>query len=44
MPSSAADSGRLHYALVTNGATAPNATQLSAARTELSNWLTTRFS
>ncbi|WP_408997545.1 glycoside hydrolase family 5 protein [Streptomyces europaeiscabiei] len=40
----AADTGKLHYALVTNGATAPSATQLSAARTELSNWLTSEFS
>ncbi|BCL25888.1 cellulase family glycosylhydrolase [Streptomyces aurantiacus] len=34
----APDSGTLHYALVTNGATAPSAALLSAARTELSNW------
>ncbi|UUU28870.1 cellulase family glycosylhydrolase [Streptomyces sp. CA-210063] len=40
----AADSGKLHYALVTNGATAPSAAQLSAARTELSRWLASEFS
>ncbi|SEP74316.1 Cellulase (glycosyl hydrolase family 5) [Streptomyces sp. yr375] len=36
---STADSGTLHYALVTNGATAPTATLLTAARTELSAWV-----
>ncbi|MFI7296279.1 endoglycosylceramidase [Streptomyces sp. NPDC050121] len=35
---SASDSGTVHYALVTNGATAPSATLLAAARTELSAW------
>ncbi|MPY58537.1 cellulase family glycosylhydrolase [Streptomyces spongiae] len=35
----AADSGTLHYALVTNGATAPSTSLLSAARTELSSWM-----
>ncbi|WP_443046672.1 cellulase family glycosylhydrolase [Streptomyces sp. DSM 40750] len=39
----AADSGKLHYALVTNGATAPSAARLSAARTELSGWLASEF-
>ncbi|MGW4536259.1 cellulase family glycosylhydrolase [Streptomyces chartreusis] len=32
------DSGVLHYALVTNGATAPSAALLTAARSELSAW------
>ncbi|WP_260474626.1 cellulase family glycosylhydrolase [Streptomyces sp. WAC 05379] len=32
------DSGVLHYALVTNGATAPSAALLTAARSELSTW------
>ncbi|WP_435208820.1 cellulase family glycosylhydrolase [Streptomyces sp. bgisy034] len=32
------DSGVLHYALVTNGATAPSAALLNAARSELSAW------
>ncbi|MEV6590078.1 cellulase family glycosylhydrolase [Streptomyces acidicola] len=39
----AADSGTLHYALVTNGATAPSAPLLSAARTELSSWAASEF-
>ncbi|MEV0227279.1 cellulase family glycosylhydrolase [Streptomyces sp. NPDC050704] len=39
----APDSGTLHYALVTNGATAPSAALLSAARTELSNWAATKL-
>ncbi|MER5184075.1 cellulase family glycosylhydrolase [Streptomyces sp. NPDC002896] len=34
----APDSGTLHYALVTNGATAPPAALLSAARSELASW------
>ncbi|MFJ4623310.1 endoglycosylceramidase [Streptomyces sp. NPDC088812] len=34
----AADSGTVHYALVTNGATAPSASLLAAARSELSAW------
>ncbi|MER6788381.1 cellulase family glycosylhydrolase [Streptomyces sp. NPDC000658] len=34
----APDSGVLHYALVTNGATAPSAALLAAARAELSAW------
>ena len=34
----APDSGTLHYALVTNGASAPSADLLSAARSELSSW------
>jgi hypothetical protein len=33
-----ADSGALHYALVTNGASAPTAAQLNAARSELTAW------
>ncbi|WP_189844105.1 cellulase family glycosylhydrolase [Streptomyces umbrinus] len=40
----AADSGTLHYALVTNGATAPSASVLSAARSELSSWMASEFS
>ncbi|MGW3412138.1 endoglycosylceramidase [Streptomyces sp. NPDC000888] len=39
----AAGSGTLHYALVTNGATAPSAALLSAARTELASWAATTF-
>ncbi|MEU6539215.1 cellulase family glycosylhydrolase [Streptomyces sp. NPDC047000] len=39
----AADSGVLHYALVTNGATAPSATLLAAARSELAAWAAARF-
>ncbi|MER6092302.1 cellulase family glycosylhydrolase [Streptomyces bluensis] len=39
----AADSGTLHYALVTNGATAPSESLLSAARTELSSWTASEF-
>ncbi|MGW0655249.1 cellulase family glycosylhydrolase [Streptomyces umbrinus] len=39
----AADSGTLHYALVTNGATAPAAAVLSAARSELSSWMASEF-
>ncbi|MFF1674872.1 endoglycosylceramidase [Streptomyces sp. NPDC058256] len=39
----AAGSGTLHYALVTNGATAPSAALLSAARTELASWAATKF-
>ncbi|MFE9097362.1 cellulase family glycosylhydrolase [Streptomyces sp. NPDC007264] len=35
--------GALHYALVTNGATAPSASQLDAARTELSGWAAQRI-
>ncbi|MCL6675054.1 cellulase family glycosylhydrolase [Streptomyces panaciradicis] len=38
-----ADSGVLHYALVTNGATAPSAALLSAARSELASWVAARF-
>jgi hypothetical protein len=34
----APDSGVLHYALVTNGATAPSADLLNAARSELAVW------
>ncbi|MEV6172393.1 cellulase family glycosylhydrolase [Streptomyces sp. NPDC051954] len=32
------DSGALHYALVTNGSTAPSASLLSAAKSELAAW------
>ncbi|MFI0538239.1 cellulase family glycosylhydrolase [Streptomyces sp. WSLK1-3] len=34
-----ADSGVLHYALVTNGATAPSASALNAAKAELASWV-----
>ncbi|AYN38038.1 endoglycosylceramidase [Streptomyces dangxiongensis] len=37
------DSGVLHYALVTDGATAPPAGELSAARSELAAWAAARF-
>ncbi|MGW2485950.1 cellulase family glycosylhydrolase [Streptomyces sp. NPDC001606] len=37
------DSGTLHYALVTDGATAPSAELLTAARTELGAWAAARF-
>ncbi|MFI1169745.1 endoglycosylceramidase [Streptomyces sp. NPDC020801] len=37
------DSGVLHYALVTNGATAPSPALLAAARTELSEWAAARL-
>ncbi|AKN75089.1 endoglycosylceramidase [Streptomyces sp. PBH53] len=37
------DSGVLHYALVTNGAPAPAAELLSAARAELAAWAAARF-
>ncbi|MGW3291031.1 cellulase family glycosylhydrolase [Streptomyces sp. NPDC001002] len=37
------DSGVLHYALVTNGATAPSATLLSAAKSELAAWAAAKF-
>lgn len=40
----APDSGALHYALVTNGATAPSAAVLSAARAELASWAAQEFS
>ncbi|KUO09223.1 cellulase family glycosylhydrolase [Streptomyces sp. DSM 15324] len=40
---SAADSGVLHYALVTNGATAPSATLLAAARSELAAWVASKI-
>ncbi|MFF7640560.1 endoglycosylceramidase [Streptomyces canus] len=33
------DSGVLHYALVTNGATSPSASVLSAAKSELATWV-----
>ncbi len=35
----APDSGTVHYALVTNGATSPSASLLAAARSELSAWV-----
>ncbi|MFI6354065.1 cellulase family glycosylhydrolase [Streptomyces sp. NPDC050743] len=38
-----ADSGALHYALVTDGATAPSADLLSAARSELAAWASAHF-
>ncbi len=37
------DSGVPHYALVTNGATAPAADLLSAAKAELAAWAAARF-
>lgn len=37
------DSGVLHYALVTNGATAPSATLLAAAKSELASWAAAHF-
>ncbi|MFI5683272.1 endoglycosylceramidase [Streptomyces sp. NPDC051636] len=37
------DSGALHYALVTNGATAPSADLLSAAKSELAAWAGAHF-
>ena len=40
----ASDSGTVHYALVTNGATAPSAGLLSAARGELSSWAASKIS
>ncbi|MGV9500282.1 endoglycosylceramidase [Streptomyces sp. NPDC003642] len=40
----APDSGVLHYALVTNGATAPSADLLEAARSELSAWAAQKVS
>ncbi|MFI6335600.1 cellulase family glycosylhydrolase [Streptomyces sp. NPDC050535] len=36
-------SGTVHYALVTNGATAPSAALLGAARTELASWAAAKF-
>ncbi|MFJ5642399.1 cellulase family glycosylhydrolase [Streptomyces sp. NPDC093223] len=38
-----ADSGVAHFALVTNGATAPGADRLNAARAELAAWVAARF-
>ncbi|NUS30838.1 MAG: cellulase family glycosylhydrolase [Streptomyces sp.] len=38
------DSGTLHYALVTNGATSPSASVLSAAKSELATWMASKFS
>ncbi|MCX5053788.1 MULTISPECIES: cellulase family glycosylhydrolase [unclassified Streptomyces] len=37
------DSGALHYALVTNGATSPSAGLLTAARSELAAWAAAHF-
>jgi hypothetical protein len=37
------DSGVLHYALVTNGATSPSASVLSAAKSELAAWAAAHF-
>ncbi|MGW5656715.1 cellulase family glycosylhydrolase [Streptomyces humi] len=37
------DSGVLHFALVTNGATAPGTTLLNAARAELAAWVAAKF-
>ncbi|MER7834905.1 cellulase family glycosylhydrolase [Streptomyces sp. NPDC096040] len=37
------DSGVLHYALVTNGATSPGSTLLNAARSELAAWVAAKF-
>ncbi|MFF7275369.1 endoglycosylceramidase [Streptomyces griseorubiginosus] len=39
-----ADSGVLHYALVTNGSTSPSASLLSAARSELATWVSQKLS
>ncbi|MFE9836502.1 cellulase family glycosylhydrolase [Streptomyces sp. NPDC005551] len=39
----AAGPGAVHYALVTNGATAPSADLLAAARAELASWAAQRF-
>ncbi|WP_075736857.1 endoglycosylceramidase [Streptomyces acidiscabies] len=41
---STSDSGTLHYALVTNGASAPSSSVLAAARTELAGWVAQKFS
>ncbi|MFJ8106186.1 endoglycosylceramidase [Streptomyces sp. NPDC096132] len=40
---SAPDSGVVHYALVTNGATSPSATLLAAARSELAAWVASKI-
>jgi hypothetical protein len=37
------DSGTLHYALVTNGATSPSTTVLNAAKSELAAWMASKF-
>jgi hypothetical protein len=37
------DSGVLHYALVTNGASSPSASVLNAARSELANWVSQKI-
>ncbi|MFC8364425.1 endoglycosylceramidase [Streptomyces griseorubiginosus] len=37
------DSGVLHYALVTNGATSPSASLLSGAKTELAGWAASKI-
>ncbi|MFM9608955.1 glycoside hydrolase family 5 protein [Streptomyces niveiscabiei] len=41
---STSDSGTLHYALVTNGASAPSSSALAAARAELAGWVAQKFS
>ncbi|MFC8427780.1 endoglycosylceramidase [Streptomyces sp. NPDC057253] len=38
-----ADSGVLHYALVTNGATSPSASALNAAKSELASWAASKI-
>ncbi|GAA3044871.1 cellulase family glycosylhydrolase [Streptomyces glomeratus] len=40
----ACDTGSVHYALITNGATAPSTSLLSAARVELSAWVAKEIS
>ncbi|MFE2064846.1 cellulase family glycosylhydrolase [Streptomyces sp. NPDC059467] len=37
------DSGVLHFALVTNGATSPSSTVLNAAKSELAAWVASKF-
>ncbi|MEU9451098.1 cellulase family glycosylhydrolase [Streptomyces sp. NPDC048277] len=37
------DSGVLHFALVTNGATSPSSTLLAAAKSELAAWVASKF-
>ncbi|MEU3279011.1 endoglycosylceramidase [Streptomyces antibioticus] len=37
------DRNTVHHALITNGATAPSATLLAAARTELASWVNRKF-
>ncbi|MDX3382630.1 endoglycosylceramidase [Streptomyces niveiscabiei] len=40
---STSDSGTLHYALVTNGASSPSSSALAAARAELAGWVAQKF-